>query len=211
MARSLLAVTCAAFAFAAVPAHANTSHDGWPQINGMLLMNKTDSSRPLDARPGRDPFHGTDARYSCDAVHERGSCHALMVACNAENAAVGNCTLGGRMTAPRSVHNELLGGHGSDTIYAGPVGDVLWGDYKPSGQSTAQHDVLVGGAGNDHFYASHGYNRIQAGGDDWVKAHFGRGIIDCGAGTDVLYVSRRAQREYRIRGCETISHATLGY
>ena len=90
------------------------------------------------------------------------------------------------MTAPRSVHNELLGGHGSDTIYAGPVGDVLWGDYKPSGQSTAQHDVLIGGAGNDHFYASHGYNRIQAnGGDDWVKAHFGRGIIDCGAGTDV--------------------------
>ena len=86
------------------------------------------------------------------------------------------------MTAPRNVHNELLGGHGSDTIYAGPVGDVLWGDYKPSGQSTTQHDVLIGGAGNDHFYASHGYNRIQAGGgDDWVKAHFGRGIIDCGA------------------------------
>ena len=212
MARSLLAVTCAAFALVAVPAYANTSHDGWPQITGMLLMNKTDSSRPLDARPGRDPFHGTDARYSCDAVHERGSCHALMVACSAENAAAGNCALGGRMTAPRNVHNELLGGHGSDSIYAGPVGDVLWGDYKPSGQSTAQHDVLIGGAGNDHFYASHGYNRIQAnGGDDWVKAHFGRGIIDCGAGTDVLYVSRRAQRNYKIRGCETISHTTLGY
>lgn len=214
MARSLLAVTCAAFAFAlvAVAASANTSHDGWPQINGMLLMNKTDSSRPLDARPGLDPFHGTDARYSCDAVHERGSCHALMVACDQDNAAVGNCTLGGRMTAPRSVHNELLGGHGSDTIYAGPVGDVLWGDYKPSGQSAAQHDVLIGGAGNDHLYASHGYNRIEAGGgDDWIKAHFGRGIIDCGAGQDVLYISRRAQREYRIRECETISHTTLGY
>ena len=72
--------------------------------------------------------------------------------------------------------------------------------------------MLIGGAGNDHLYASHGYNRIQAnGGDDWVKAHFGRGIIDCGAGQDVLYISRRAQREYRIRGCETISHTTLGY
>ena len=58
MARSLLAVTCAAFALLAASANANTSHDGWPQINGMLLMNKTDSSRPLDARPGRDPFHG---------------------------------------------------------------------------------------------------------------------------------------------------------
>ena len=55
MARSLLAVTCAAFALVAVPASANTSHDGWPQITGILLMNKTDSSRPLDARPGPIP------------------------------------------------------------------------------------------------------------------------------------------------------------
>ena len=72
--------------------------------------------------------------------------------------------------------------------------------------------MLIGGPGNDHFYASHGYNLIQGGGgDDWVKAHFGRGIIDCGAGTDVLYISRRAQRNFTIRGCETISHTTLGY
>jgi Ca2+-binding RTX toxin-like protein len=212
MRRILLAATWAAFALVAVPAQANTSHDGWPRIDGMLLMNKTDSSRPLDARPGRDPFHGTDARYSCDAVHMRGTCHALMVACDQGNAATGNCALGGRMTAPRSVHNELLGGHGDDSIYAGPVGDVLWGDYKPSGQSTAQHDVLIGGVGNDHFYASHGYNRIEGnGGDDWVKAHFGHGIIDCGAGRDVLYISRRAQRGYEIRNCDTVSHTTLGY
>jgi hypothetical protein len=39
---------------------------------------------------------------------------------------------------------------------------------------------------------------------------FGRGIIDCGAGRDVLYVSLRAQRNYKIRHCDTISHATLG-
>ena len=30
-----------------------------------------------------------------------------------------------------NLHNELLGGNGSDTLYAGNVGDVLWGDYKP--------------------------------------------------------------------------------
>jgi Ca2+-binding RTX toxin-like protein len=208
----VLIATFAMLLAIAVSANANTSHDGWPRINGMLLMNKTDSSRPLDARPGRDPFHGTDARYSCDAVHKRGGCHAHMVACDQENAAAGNCALGGRMTARHNVHNELLGGHGSDTIHAGPIGDVLWGDYKPSGQSTAQHDVLIGGAGNDHIYASHGYNRIEArGGDDYIKAHFGHGIIDCGAGTDVLYVSREAQRHYRVRNCETISHTTLGY
>lgn len=33
-------------------AGAQTSHKLWPRINGVLLMNKTDSSRPLDARPG---------------------------------------------------------------------------------------------------------------------------------------------------------------
>jgi hypothetical protein len=70
MARFLLAATCAAFMSVVVPAGANTSHDGWPTITGMLLMNKTDSSRPLDARPGHDPFHGTDSVYSCDAVHK---------------------------------------------------------------------------------------------------------------------------------------------
>ena len=74
--RKAISIVVALAAMPAGTAAANTSHDGWPQINGMLLMNKTDSRRPLDARPGRDPFHGTDARYSCDAVHKRGGCHA---------------------------------------------------------------------------------------------------------------------------------------
>ena len=53
---------------------ANTSHAGWPRINGMLLMNKRDQSRPLDARPGHDPFGGTDPTYSCDGLHEDSTC-----------------------------------------------------------------------------------------------------------------------------------------
>ena len=45
----------------AVPqALAKTDQSLWPEISGVLLMNKTDSSRPLDARPGRDPFGGRD-------------------------------------------------------------------------------------------------------------------------------------------------------
>jgi Ca2+-binding RTX toxin-like protein len=145
------------------PAVANTSHEGWPAITGVLLMNKQDQSRPLDARDG----HG---------------------------------------------HNELLGGHGDDTIYAGPAGDVIWGDYKPSGQPASQVDHLYGGSGEDFIFASHGTNVIRAGGgDDWIKAHYGHGSIDCGGGTDVLYISRRAQKGYTIRHCETISHRTLGH
>jgi Ca2+-binding RTX toxin-like protein len=115
------------------------------------------------------------------------------------------------MVGTKGKHNELLGGHGNDTIFAGPWGDVLWADFKPSGQPTTQSDTIVGGAGNDFIYSSHGTNNIAAGpGNDFVKAHFGKGAIDCGPGRDQLFISRRAQRHFTIRGCERISHKTLG-
>ena len=190
----LLALVCGLIASFAGTAQAKTSHEGWPKIDGVLLMNKQDQSRPLDARPGMNLFGGVDATYSCDGLHKARSC----------------ARASGLVS--RSGHNELLGGHGDDTIYAGPQGDVLWGDYKPSGQPDTQADTLVGGAGRDFIYASHGQNTIHAGGgNDYIKAHFGRGTIDCGGGRDTLYVSRRAQKAYTIRGCERISHKTLGY
>jgi hypothetical protein len=194
----VLAVALAAAALAS----ANTSHDGWPKIDGVLLMNKTDGSRPLDARPGHDPFAGRDRRYSCDAIHKRGTCHRRFVRRRGVR---------GRVMTSRHGHNELLGGHGSDVIHAGPWGDVIWGDYKPSSQPEVQHDQIWGGPGRDHIYASHGRNAIRAGGgNDWIKAHFGSGLVNCGAGNDLLYVSRRAQKHYKIRNCERISHKTLG-
>ena len=51
----------------------------------------------------------------------------------------------------------------------GPRGDVLWGDYKPSGQPgpRRQQDVLIGGRGDDYIYGSHGRNRIVTGGAPW--------------------------------------------
>jgi Ca2+-binding RTX toxin-like protein len=213
-----LSLSCAwlLVSVAAAVAVANTSHEGWPAIDGVLLMNKTDSTRPLDARPGQDPFGGTDRGYSCDAIHRRGACHRRFVP-HFDTVAMQQP---GSITAPQfgfvvtsqPGHNELLGGHGNDTIHAGPWGDVIWGDYKPSGQPANQGDQLNGGAGNDFIYASHGYNAIDAGaGNDEIKAHFGRGTIDCGPGSDLLYISRRAMRGYRIRGCERISHKTLGY
>jgi Ca2+-binding RTX toxin-like protein len=198
--RKLILTVLAVSLIPAAVAPASTSHEGWPKIDGMLLMNKTDSSRPLDARPGHDPFAGTDARYSCDAVHLRGSCQRRLVR-----------TASGFVVTNASGHNELLGGHGSDTVYAGPWGDVLWADYKPSGQPTTQSDTIVGGAGKDFIYTSHGRNTIAAGpGNDWIKAHFGKGSIDCGPGRDQLFISRRAQRQFTIHGCERISHKTLG-
>jgi Ca2+-binding RTX toxin-like protein len=184
----------ASLALGAATAEANTSHDGWPRITGVLVMNKQDQSRPLDARPGHDLFAGTDPSYSCDGLHKNRSCTHRSG------------------TVARQGHNELLGGHGNDTIAAGQQGDVIWADYKPSGQPSTQTDRVFGGAGNDFIYASHGTNLIAAGGgNDYIKAHYGRGVIDCGGGRDVLYISRRAQKGYKISHCETILHTTLGY
>lgn len=194
-----LALLCLLVALPAA-AQAKTDQSAWPAYD-LLLMNKHDGSRPLDARPGFDPFGGQDELYRCDGVHIRG-CDRWF-----DEGADGT-----RVVSARHKFARLLGGHGSDTIHAGPWGDVLWGDYKPSGQPSTQVDVLIGGDGPDFIYGSHGVNRIAAGGgDDYVKLHFGRGSVDCGGGTDVLYISRVAQRRTTIRNCETVSHATLGY
>jgi Ca2+-binding RTX toxin-like protein len=137
------------------------SHEGWPRINGVLLMNKKDQSRPLNRRP--------------------------------------------------DAHNELLGGHGDDVIHAGGAGDVLWGDYKPSGQPETQIDQLIGGPGKDFIYAGHGRNVIVTGaGHDVVHAHFGRGEIHCGPGATV-FLSHSSRRLYKLDGCRRISYRTLGY
>src|SRR5207249_1459637 len=102
-------------------------------------------------------------------------------------------------------HNELLGGHGSDTVYAGPWGDVLWGDYKPSGQPGGQVDQLHGGPGKDFIYASHGENLIWSGGGaDVIHAHFGRGQIWCGHGRTIVYMSRVSRKRYRLHGCHRV-------
>ncbi|HMJ34290.1 MAG TPA: hypothetical protein VK501_10250 [Baekduia sp.] len=144
-------------------AGANTSHAGWPNIDGALVMHKLDESGPIVAPL---PY----------------------------------------------LHNELLGGHGNDTIYAGNAGDVIWGDYKPSGQPTTQQDVLQGGAGRDFIYASHGHNTIDTGGGaDVVHAHFGYGSITCHSRQTIVYLSHRSRRIYQLHGCTHISYKTLGY
>jgi hypothetical protein len=184
-----------AVAVDAAPASALASHDGWPPVH-MLVMNKTDSSRPLDARPGYDPFGGTDPNYRCDSIHGTSS------SCAGRFVRHGH----GYVITSRPGHSRLLGGHGNDTLHASPWGDVLWGDYKPSGQPGSQHDRLFGGAGPDFIYASHGYNYIRGGrGSDAIHAHFGYGTIDCGPGKDVVYVAKHKKRRWRqLRNCEVI-------
>jgi hypothetical protein len=110
------------------------------------------------------------------------------------------------MLGLKGKHNELLGGHGNDTITAGDIGDVIWGDYKPSGQPTTQKDILTGGAGKDHIYASHGRNTIVThGGADQIHAHFGRGSITCTTKAPLVFLSHRSQKRYKLHGCPRIT------
>jgi hypothetical protein len=208
--RPLLPVLLCAALLALVPvaaAIANTSHAGWPQINGMLLMNKLDQDRPLDARPGHDPFGGTDPEYRCDGLHRDASCVGLSRWCSRHARECRHRVV----VASAARHNELLGGHGDDTIHAGPWGDVLWGDYKPSGQPESQVDRLFGGPGRDFIYAGHGWNTIRSGGGaDVIHAHFGHGSITCSR-TTTLFISHRGRRGYSLHGCRRVSYKTLGY
>ncbi len=113
----------------------------------------------------------------------------------------------GTLRGLKHVHNELLGGNGNDTIWAGEKGDVIWGDFQPSGQPESQQDYLHGGAGNDFIYASHGHNVIWTGaGDDEVALVYGYGTVFCnGPGLKTLVVRYLpANRRYKLVGCDHV-------
>src|SRR4051794_41196330 len=112
MRRLLLPLLLLTLLLPAAMASAKASHAGWPRINGMLLMNSRDQSRPLDGRPGQDPFDGTDPSYSCDGLHNNSSCVRSSSRRRRETVVPGDIG-----------HNELLVGHGNKTLPTGPAGD----------------------------------------------------------------------------------------
>jgi hypothetical protein len=106
------------------------------------------------------------------------------------------------------VHNFLLGGYGNDTIWAGNAGDVIWGDYQPSGQHTTERDWIHGGEGSDWIYSSHGHDQIWTGaGDDHVALVYGWGTVHCnGPGQKTLVMRLLARnRHWRLVGCRHIT------
>ncbi len=106
------------------------------------------------------------------------------------------------------VHNYLLGGNGNDTIWAGEVGDVIWGDSHPEDPSD-QSDFLHGGPGNDFIYASQGYSDIWTGsGNDQIALVYGHGIVHCnGPGLKTIVMRYLpSNRPWKLEGC---SHTKL--
>lgn len=103
-----------------------------------------------------------------------------------------------------NVHNMLLGGASNDTIYAGKMGDVLWGDSHATDNPANQHDEIHGGPGNDWIYSSHGYNHIWTGaGADHIALVYGSGIVNCdGPGLKTFVMRYLPQnRPWKLVGC----------
>ncbi len=112
------------------------------------------------------------------------------------------------------VHNYyLLGGYGDDTIYGGEAGDVIWGDYHPTGWPSRQVAVIHAGNGPNFIYANDTYNYVWTGTDPKtvVHAHENAGIIHCENRDIVVYTSHRALPHYKLDGCKRISFYSVGY
>src|SRR3954452_4118791 len=102
MRKILIALLSAAAVVPASAGVANTSHDGWPRIDGVLFMNKDDSDRPLGARPGH-PRPGPPPS-AAPAARSSGDTGPLRAACQPLCASSGS----GFARPPEPPHNELL-------------------------------------------------------------------------------------------------------
>src|SRR5271166_4594194 len=110
-------------------------------------------------------------------------------------------------------HNYLLGGYGDDTIYGGAAGDVIWGDYHPSGWPSFQTGVIHAGEGKNFIYANDTVNYVWTGTDPQtvVHAHENSGVIHCENPAIVVFTSHAALPHYRLEGCRRVSFYSVGY
>jgi hypothetical protein len=117
------------------------------------------------------------------------------------------------LTGVNGKHNYLLGGYGDDTIYGGDSGDVIWGDYHPSGWPKRQTAIIHAGNGKNIIYANDTVNYVWTGTNPAtvVHAHENSGVIHCENPHQVLFTSHHALPRYKLDGCKRISFYSVGY
>ncbi len=117
------------------------------------------------------------------------------------------------LTGKPGRHNYLLGGYGDDTIFGGNTGDVIWGDYHPSGWPSSQTAVIHAGDGPNFIYANDTHNYVWTGTnpDTVVHAHENSGVIHCENPNIVVFTSHHALPHWTLHGCRHISFYSVGY
>lgn len=110
-------------------------------------------------------------------------------------------------------HNYLLGGYGDDTIYGGDSGDVIWGDYHPSGWPAHQTAIIHAGNGRNVIYANDTVNYVWTGTNPAtvVHVHENSGVVHCENPHQIVFTSHRALPRYKLDGCRRISFFSVGY
>jgi Ca2+-binding RTX toxin-like protein len=121
-------------------ATANTSHDGWPNIDGVLKMHKADQSSAMRGTARNDELLGG---HGNDTIWGRGGNDVIW----------GDYKPGGQ---PTSQVDHLAGGAGNDFIYASHGLDAISGG---AGDDTIHahfgHGSIDCGAGHDIVFLSH--------------------------------------------------------
>jgi hypothetical protein len=117
------------------------------------------------------------------------------------------------LTGVAGKHNYLLGGYGDDTIYGGNSGDVIWGDFHPSGWPSFQTATIHAGNGKNFIYANDTVNYVWTGSNPAtvVHAHENSGAIHCENPHIVVFTSRRALPHFKLYGCKHTSFFSVGY
>ena len=127
-------------AVAASLAAANTSHEGWPKIDGRLSMHKRDQSGGIRGTSKSDELLGG---HGNDDVWGRGAADVLW----------GDYKPGGQ---PTSQVDHLHGGAGNDFIYASHGENII---DAGTGDDTIHahygHGSIDCGGGTDVLYISH--------------------------------------------------------
>lgn len=119
------------------------------------------------------------------------------------------------LVGQRGVHNWLLGGYGSDTIIGGDIGDVIWGDYHPTGAPRFQTVTIHAGNGRNVIYANDTQNYVWTGTNPRTVVHAHAsgisGVIHCQSSGIVVFLSTVSERHFKLDGCQHISHFSVGY
>ena len=110
-------------------------------------------------------------------------------------------------------HNYLLGGYGDDTIEGGAAGDVIWGDYHPSGESRQTAVIRAGNGPELHLRQRHLQLRLDRDQPQnrrpRARGRRGHALRKLASRWSTRATTRKPH--WKFEGCRHISFYSVGY